>query len=197
MEIAEITPSSDRLTEEQRAAVEVVTAADGGGRIADVVEARCPNAERDIPLHVVSWATDAPDEPKAGVAEASAKGEGGAEAGKGPPGRRGRQTPSARRQEIKGSRYPLLKNPEDLTEGQAAALEAIARSDKRLYRAISGRRPARRLQGGEPGRGARTLNSWLSWAWWCMIPARRAFQEGAQAQGRRRPSGRARHQQRE
>ena len=54
--------NGDPLTDEQSAAVEVVTA-DGATWIADVVEERGPNAERVMdPFHVVSWATSALDE---------------------------------------------------------------------------------------------------------------------------------------
>lgn len=163
----------DRLTEEQRAAVEVVTA-DGAAWIADVVEARCPNAERVMdPFHVVSWATDALDElRKQAWREASAKAKAAPRRGRGRPGAGEDANPerkAARR--IKGSRYPLLKNPEDLTEGQAAALEAIARSDKRLYRGYLLKEGLRGVyKAGSPDEARDRLNSWLSWACRCRIP---------------------------
>ena len=68
--------------------------------------------------HVVSWMTDVVAElRKQGLEEARAaerRGElaaGGAKA-------------------VKGSRYALLKNPEDLTEAQGESLERVAREDK-------------------------------------------------------------------
>lgn len=52
----------DLLTPEQRATITVVTA-DGTRWIAEVVEDKCPNAERVMdPFQVVGWMTDALDE---------------------------------------------------------------------------------------------------------------------------------------
>ena len=40
-----------------------------------------------------------------------------------------------RARQLKGARYALWKNPEDLTERQSAKLAWIAKTDTRLYRA--------------------------------------------------------------
>lgn len=47
--------------------------------------------------------------------------------------RRGRATDTARK--LKGARYALWKNPDDLTERQSEKLAWIAKTDTRLYRA--------------------------------------------------------------
>lgn len=129
----------DLLTPEQRAAVAVVTA-DGARWIAEVVESRCPNAERVMdPFHVVGWMTDVLDEvrkqawrdARAAEREAAAT---KPKRGRGRP-RKGDGPAPSRAKRIKGSRFALLKNPENATEAQAATLERIAREDKRLYRA--------------------------------------------------------------
>ncbi len=147
----------DLLTEEQRAAVEVVTA-DGATWIADVVEARCPNAERVMdPFHVVSWATSALDELRKQAWRDARK-------DRSPEGR-------AAAKGVKGSKYSLLKNPEDLTERQAASLEAVARSDRRLYRGYLLKEGLRDVYKAADADEARArLESWLSWACRCRIP---------------------------
>lgn len=163
----------DLLTEEQRAAVEVVTA-DGATWIADVVEARCPDAERVMdPFHVVSWATDALDElRKQAWREANAKAKAAPKRKRGRPGAGEDANPERKEaRKIKGSRYSLLKNPEDLTGRQAAALEAIARSDKRLYRGYLLKEGLRDVYKAADAEEARSrLESWLSWACRCRIP---------------------------
>ena len=154
---AQLNAFFDLLTDEQRAAVEVVTA-DGATWIADVVGARCPNAERVMdPFHVVSWATGALDElrrqawrdarkDKSAEGRAAAKG-------------------------VKGSKYALLRNPEDLTERQAASLEALARSDRRLYRGYLLKEGLRDVYKAADAGEARTrLELWLARACRCRIP---------------------------
>jgi len=128
----------DLLTDEQRASVEVVTA-DGARWISDVVSERCPNAERVMdPFHVVQWMTDLLDDLRkeawreARAAERAAKG--APKRGRGRP-RKGEEPAPSAAKAVKGSRYALLKNPEDLTEGQRASLEKIAREYRPLYRA--------------------------------------------------------------
>jgi transposase len=72
---------------------------------------------------------------------------------------------------IKRARYALWKNPENLTEHQAAKLAWIAKTDPRLYRAYllkEGLRHAFAVK-GEAGKEA--LDAWTSWARRCRIPA--------------------------
>ena len=163
----------DLLTEEQRAAIEVVTA-DGARWIADVVARRCPNAERVMdPFHCVSWATEALDELRKQVwREANAKAKAAPRRKRGRPKAGEDANPERKAAEaVKGSRFALLKNPENLTERQATSLEAIARSDKRLYRGYllkEGLRDVFKAQDGEEAR--LRLDKWLSWACRCRIP---------------------------
>lgn len=127
------------LTDEQRASVRVVTA-DGARWIADVVAARCPNAERVMdPFHVVQWMTDLLDDLRKDAWREAVKAERAAakdapKRGRGRPGK-GEEKPESAAKAVKGSRYALLKNPEDLTAGQRASLEKVARENKALYRA--------------------------------------------------------------
>jgi transposase len=108
----------DRLGPVRAAALRFVTA-DGAAWIKNVVKRRCPQATLCLdPFHVVSWATDALDEVRREVWNEA---------------RRSGQTALAR--ELKGARYALWKNPENLTRRQQAKLADIARTNKPLYRA--------------------------------------------------------------
>ena len=77
-----------------------------------MVAERLPGAELAVdPFHAVSWATEALD---------GLRREAWREARSRPRKGEGAGADPARR--VKGLRFPLLKNPEDLTEGQAPAL---------------------------------------------------------------------------
>ncbi len=96
-----------------------LVSADAGSWIAEAVEAHCRNAKLCIdPFHVVSWGTDALDAVRRGVWNQA---------------RRSGQKAVA--QEVKGARWALWRNPEDLTAAQEAKLADIARSNWPLYRA--------------------------------------------------------------
>lgn len=170
---AQLNAFFDLLTEGQRAAIEVVTA-DGATWIADVVEERCPNAERVMdPFHVVGWATGALDElRKQAWREANAKAKAAPKRKGGRPRTGMAANPEKKAaREIKGSRYSLLKNPEDLTERQAASLESIARCDRRLYRGYLLKEGLRDVYKAADADEARMrLESWLSRACRCRIP---------------------------
>ena len=85
-----------------------------------MVAARCPQARLCLdPFHVVKWATDALDEVRREVWNAA---------------RTGGEAALAR--EVKGARYALWKNPEDLTGRQRAKLAWIVRVNDRLYLAM-------------------------------------------------------------
>lgn len=125
------------LSVEQKETVEVVTA-DGAKWIASAVSRNCPNAERVMdPFHVVSWMTDALDElRKQSWRDAQKSAKKAPRRSRGRPGKDEVVNPEkTAAKAIKQARYPLLKNPEDLSETQRIKLESIARSDTRLYRA--------------------------------------------------------------
>lgn len=159
----------DLLTEEQRKGIEVVTA-DGARWIADVVAERLPDAELAVdPFHVVSWANDALDGLRRD-AWREARHRPSPRRRRGRP-RRGERPPADRAKLVRGLRFPLLKNPEDLTEGQGSALAALRRAGTALWRGYlpeEGLRTVFRADAadaaGEPGRR-------LAWACRCRIPA--------------------------
>jgi transposase len=108
----------DLLGEDRCDQIELVSA-DGADWIADVVGLRCPNVQLCVdPFHVVSWATQALDLVRREVWNAA---------------RRTSQSELARG--LKGSRFALLKNPENLTINQQRKLAWIAKADPKLYRA--------------------------------------------------------------
>lgn len=150
----------DEITREQRRAIEVVTT-DGARWIRRLVKHRCPKARWVMdPFHVVQWMNDALDDVRReewNTARAAAKA-----AKPRPKSKRGRPAKGelppdkvkALEDEvasIKGSRYALMKNPEDLTDGQGAKLEALKR------------------RAGSAAEAAVLLDDWMHRAAYCKI----------------------------
>ena len=159
-----------QLNKEQRASIKVVTA-DGARWIADCVDAWCPNAERVMdPFHVVSWMTDILDKVRRQAWQKARKNEPGKpKRGRGRPKKGEEQKPS-KADAVKGSRYPLLKNPEDLSKKQMIVLERVAREDRRLYKTYLLKERLRDVFKAVDAQEAREiLEAWLSSACRCRI----------------------------
>jgi transposase len=137
----------ERLGPARAAALRFVTA-DAATWVKNVLARRCPQATVCLdPFHVVSWATEALDQVRRAVWNEA---------------RRSGQTSLAR--ELKGARYALWKNPEDLTRRQTAKLSDIARINKPLYRAYLLKEQLREVF-QLPFRAALAmLDRWLAWA---------------------------------
>lgn len=147
----------DLLTDGQREAIEVVTA-DGASWIADAVAERLPRAELAVdPFHAVSWATEALDALRREAWRELRRA----------PRRRGEPDPAAA---VKGLRFPLLKNPEDLTGRQASALAELRRTGSALWRAYLLKEGLRAVFRAGPGEAADALDGWLAWACRSRIP---------------------------
>ena len=144
----------DLLGDERCKKIRIVTA-DGATWIEDVVKARCANATLCIDsFHVVQWATEALDEVRREVwNEARSKGM------------------RAYAKEIKGCRFALWRNPEDLTERQEAKLSWIARENGRLYRAYLLKEQLRLAIRRKGIISLTMLDTWLAWAARSRIPA--------------------------
>lgn len=162
----------DTLGAERCAQITHVSA-DAADWIADVVTQRCPNAIRCAdPFHVVAWATEALDTERRRAwndARALARHE--------PKRRRGRPAKATpprpgheRARRLKGARYALWKNPEDLTERQTAKLAWIAKTDTRLYRAYLLKEGLRHVFSVKGQDGKDALDKWISWARRARIP---------------------------
>jgi len=163
----------DLLGEERCAQITHVSA-DGADFIDTIVEATCPAAVRVAdPFHVVKWATEALDEVRRGAwndARALAR----------PEPKRGRGRPRAdapprpgseRAKALKGARYSLWKNPENLSDHQQIKLAWIAATDPRLYRAYLLKEGLRVIFAMPHSAAVEALDRWISWARRCRIPS--------------------------
>ena len=139
----------DLLGEERCAQITHVSA-DSAPGIARVVTERCPDAIQCAdPFHVVAWATDALDVVRREAWNAAS----GRRRVDPATGKFGVADGAAR--SIKRARYALWKNPENLTEHQAAKLAWIAKTDPRLLPCLPAQGGAsprlRRQRGGRQG----------------------------------------------
>ena len=147
---------------EDRCSLITHVSADGAEWIAAVVAERCPDAVRCAdPFHVVKWATEALDEVRREAWNTAR----GAVFQR----RAGRATGAAK--DLKGARYALWKNPEDLTLKQAAQLEWIVKTNPRLYRAYLLKEGLRTVFKLPLKQATVALEKWLSWARRCRIHA--------------------------
>ena len=132
----------------QRCAQIALVSADGAEWIFLAVAEYCHNAHQCLdPFHVVSWATKALDEVRNQVWRQAR-----------------RDGQKALADAVKGARYALWKNPEDLTERQQAKLADIAKTNQPLYRAYLLKEQFRQVfaVGGEER--VELLDEWLAWA---------------------------------
>jgi len=157
----------DLLGAERCKRIELVSA-DGAPWIEEVIAERCPQAAICLdPFHVVQWATAALDEVRREVWNAA---------------RRAGQ--SAEAKQLKGARFALWKNPEDLTGRQQATLAQIAQTNEPLYRAYLLKEQLRQALKLPADQALALLDAWLVWARRCRL---RAVRE-ARPTGRRPPA---------
>lgn len=149
--------------------------ADGAAWIARVVAECCPQAVFCAdPFHVVQWTNEALNEVRR-----SAWREARREAAKEPKRSRGRppkdappRPASALARGLKGARFALAKNPQNLTEKQAMKLEWVTKTDPRLYRAYLLKERLRLIFTLPDAAAAEVeLDAWIQWARRCRIPA--------------------------
>jgi transposase len=166
----------------ERSSLLTHVSADGADWIADMVAVHAPQAIRCADaFHVVSWATEALD-----VLRRQAWNDARAIARTEPTGRAGRPRKDGTQasgdrpghdlaKALKGARYALWKNPENLTPRQKAKLDWIATTDPRLHRAYllkEGLRTVFAIGHAEgPDAGIEALGRWLRWAARCRIDA--------------------------
>jgi len=158
----------------QRCAAITHVSADGADFIDTIIARKCPNAVRVAdPFHIVKWATDALDEVRRQAwndARALARTE--PKRGRGrPPADAPPRPGSTRAKGLKGARYSLWKNPENLTENQQVKLSWIAGTDPKLYRAYLLKEGLRVIFQLPYEQAETALEGWVAWARRCRIPA--------------------------
>jgi transposase len=159
-----------QLTEEQRASIRHITA-DGARWIAETVKEWCPNAERSIdPFHVVGWVNDALDEVRKRLQREATERVKEAKSAKSGVTKEEIKALNKETNELKDAKYATLKNPENLTAGQAAKVDLLAKSNPALYRAYLLKEKLRLLFKQTLEDASIELKGWLSWAQRCRIP---------------------------
>jgi transposase len=136
----------DELGAEGRAAITLVSA-DAAAWIGNVVREQCPHAILCIdPFHVVAWATKAVDEVRRAMwNELRERGD------------------SERATALKGSRWALVKNPDDLTPKQESKLRAIEADNLPLFHAYVMKEQLRDIFRIKGALSTYMLDAWLEW----------------------------------
>ncbi|MGH2803961.1 MAG: ISL3 family transposase [Gemmatimonadota bacterium] len=142
----------DLLGDERCAQIELVSC-DMAEWITRPIAERCPGATICLdPFHVIKLATDALDEIRREVwNEARKAGE------------------IALAKDLKGARFALWKNPENLTPRQQTKLAQIQQINQRLYRAYLLKEQLRQIYRVDPDEAISVLDAWLKWAWRCRL----------------------------
>ncbi len=157
------------------ARISLMSHPDSANFIAKAVVKNCPEAVQCAdPFHVVKWATEALDEVRRQswneARRLARRTEPSRGRGRPPPDAPPREA-SARAKALKGARFALWKNPQDLTERQHTKLAWIASTDPKLHRAYQlkeGLRVVFQLPYDEAGEA---LDRWVGWARRCRVPA--------------------------
>jgi transposase len=144
----------DALGEERCKALELVSA-DMAGWISRPIAERAPQAQRCVdPFHVVMLGTDALDEVRREVWNEAR-----------------RQGNMQLARDLKGARFAVWKNPENLTDRQQAKLSTIQKTNARLYRAYLLKEQLRQIYQVSAAHAERLLNGWLAWARRSRLPS--------------------------
>lgn len=157
------------LTAEQRNRITLVSA-DGARWIKSCIDEYCPNAERCIDgFHVVSWAIDAMDTLRKEIWHNSLKCDRSqSKRGRGRPKKGEKVVKKA--PSIKDAKYPLGKNPENLTPYQKNKLDEIKHLYPILFRGYQLKEGLRFVFQCGKENVEHELNKWLAWACRCRIP---------------------------
>ncbi|MGI8709890.1 MAG: ISL3 family transposase [Acidimicrobiales bacterium] len=144
----------DALGEERCKLVELVSC-DMAGWIAGPIAERLPDAVRCVdPFHVIQLATDALDEIRREVWNDARK-----------------NGDLAVAKDLKGARYALWKNPENLTDRQKLKLSDVQKTNARLYRAYLLKEQLRQIYQLPANAAIGLLDGWLKWARRCRLDA--------------------------
>jgi transposase len=142
----------DALGEERCKQIELVSC-DMAAWIAGPIAERLPDAVRCVdPFHVIQLATDALDDVRREVWNEA---------------RRAGQHQLAR--DLKGARFALWKNPENLTDRQQAKLAWIEQLNQPLFRAYLLKEQLRQIYRLPADAAVELLDGWLKWARRCRL----------------------------
>jgi len=142
----------DELGEERCKQITLVSC-DMASWISGPVADRLPDAVRCVdPFHVIALATDALDEIRREVWNEA---------------RRAGEVAAAK--DLKGARFALWKNPENLTDRQAAKLSSIQKTNARLYRAYLLKEQLRQIYRLPVNEAIGLLDAWIAWARRCRL----------------------------
>lgn len=158
----------DCLNYEQKQSIQVV-AADGAKWVDEVIKEEELNITRCIDtFHVISWSLEALDSVRKAIANEVKKPKEKRSKGRPKIGEQVEKNESYKH--VKKSKYPLGKNPENLTEYQMKHLELILATNPTLNRAYQLKEKLRLIfRLTEKEDVIKELNSWLSWAQRCRI----------------------------
>ena len=159
-----------KLTIEQRNKIELVSA-DGARWIKACIEEYCPNSERCIDAyHVVSWAVEAMDKLRKEIwHEALETDRSKSKRTVGRP-KKGEEI-KKKAPSIKSAKYPLGKNPENLTDKQKDKLDEIREDYPKLFKGYQLKEGIRLIFQSDADHVEIQLDKWLSWACRCRIPS--------------------------
>src|SRR5450631_8734 len=144
----------DALGPEPCTQLELISA-DMAAWISRPIAERAPQADRCVdPFHVIMLATDALAQVRREVWNEA---------------RRQGNLQLAR--DLKGARFAVWKNPENLTDRQAAKLATIQQTNARLYRAYLLKEQLRQIYRLPAATAERLLDRWLAWARRCRLPS--------------------------
>jgi transposase len=144
----------DALGEERCTALELISA-DMAAWISGPIAERCPDAVRCVdPFHIVMLATDALDEVRREVWNEAR-----------------RQGNMQLARDLKGARFAVWKNPENLTDRQQAKLATIQKTNARLYRAYLLKEQLRQIYHVGAAHAEQLLDGWLAWARRSRLPS--------------------------
>ena len=144
----------DELGTDRAAKIRLISA-DAAEWIGDCATTNCENATLCLdPFHIVRWASAALDVVRRWIWNTLR-----------------RMGLTDRATHLKGCRYALWKNPEDLTDRQATKLAGIASHNQRLYRAYLLKEQLRLVFQHRGAEAVAMLDAWLNWARRSQIPA--------------------------
>ena len=144
----------DLLGPDRAAQIRLISA-DAAEWIGECATSNCPNATLCLdPFHIVRWASQALDVVRRVVWNLLRK-----------------VGMKDQAKQLKGCRYALWKNPEDLTERQNTKLAWIARHNHQLYRAYLLKEHLRLVFQHRGDEAVAMLQDWLAWARRSRIPA--------------------------